>query len=89
MSDRQMQISKDEYLEGVMKYWYAVTKLPIELQEKCPNFDKFLSPANYSNFSQEWIELSITGTNRYKMLDSPHAVTLLGIYAAQRFDNNK
>lgn len=84
-----MEITDDELAETSFKYCDAVAKLPPQLQKKCPSFQKFLSPANYTNFNQDIIELSITGTERYKWLQSPHAVTLLAMYAAQRFDKNE
>lgn len=85
MTSKQIEISKDQYIESLIKYQIALAQLSPELRRKCPsNFNKFLSPANYTNFDNDSIELSLTGTERYKMIWSPHVVTLLAIYAAQR-----
>lgn len=81
----QIEISKDQYIDSLIKYHIALAQLSPELRKKCPpNFDKFLSPANYTNFDNDPIGLSVTGTERYKMVWSPHVVTLLAVYAAQR-----
>lgn len=79
-----IEITEIEFLEARINYVEALIKLPASLRAVCPNFEKFLSPANYSNFDSNPIGLSITGTERYKMLQSPHAVTLLAMYAAKR-----
>lgn len=89
MSTRQMEITHAQLSEASFKYCDAVAKLPPDLQKQCPTFEKFLSPANYTSFNSDPIGLSITGTVRYKMLWSPHATTLLAMYAAQRFDKNE
>lgn len=79
----QKEITRIQFYEAMRKYWQTVNQLPIHLQEACPNFEYFLSPAHYSNFNMDYIELSITGTKRYEALYSPHAVTLLNLYAIQ------
>jgi len=89
MSTKQMEITDDELASASFRYCDAVAELPPTLRWKMPSFHEFLSPAHTTNFNQDWISLSMTGTQRYKMLQSPHVVTLLAIYAAQRFDTNQ
>ena len=88
MSSRQMEITSEEYLHAWIRYIEILITLPEDLRAVCPRFEKFLSPANYTNFSTNPVKLSITGTERYKMMLSPHVNTLLAMYAAQRFDKN-
>lgn len=78
---RQIEISQEEYLDAWIRYVEALTSLPANLRVVCPSFERFLSPASYTRFSSEPIGLSITGTERYKMLQSPYANTLLAVYA--------
>lgn len=84
---RQREITRIQFYEGMHKYWQTVNQLPTYLQEVCPNFEDFLSPAHYSNFNMDYIELSITGTKRYETLLSPHAITMINLYAIQRLQS--
>ena len=88
-----MEITSVEYNEAMWKYWGLVNTLPLKLQEMCPDFDFYLSPSNWSSLrnyqtgrdiTREWVELSITGAQRYNQLQSPHARTLLAVYAAKK-----
>lgn len=37
-------------------------------------------------YQREWVELSPMGVHRYEMLQSPHRLTLLTMYALQRLE---
>lgn len=83
---RSIVITQDEYNEALAKYTAMVSSLSPQLQAGCPHFEKFLSPANWTYFNRDDIYLSLTGTQRLQILDSPHAVGLLALYAAQRIE---
>lgn len=90
-----MKISTDDFILEEIRYQGFVRALPKELQEVCQEFHRFLSPAKWSIIDRgAWLykayidggtlELSITGEKRWAMMKSPHAATLIRIYALQR-----
>lgn len=83
-----MEIDAEQYTTMVAHYHALKESLPPHLQEQLPTtLGKFLSPANIINWRFNYNgteELSITGTKRWQMLQSPHALTLLKAYAVQR-----
>lgn len=96
-----MEISVEDFILEEIRYAGFLRALPVELQIVCPPFHRFLSPSNWSmidddhpsevlrrNVSRfdDTIELSITGAQRWAMLKSPHAQTLIRIYALQRLN---
>jgi len=85
MQDRK--ITRDELIEASSKYWDTVFKLPTHLQEHCPAFKEYLTPDSYPYLHQrDIVTLSPKGVHRYEMLQSPHIVTLLTMYALQRIE---
>jgi hypothetical protein len=88
MGNPMIEISYKEYWETDRLYSKLCSQLPLKLFEIMPSFYDFLSPAHYSSCPDPHrqyiqIELSITGQRRYNMLHSPHALTLLKVYAIQ------
>lgn len=82
-----MKISRDELLKASSQYWEAVLKLPRHLQEYCPRFKEYLAPDTYPYlYQRDIVTLSTLGVQRYQMLQSPHILTLLTIYAIQRLE---
>lgn len=90
-----MEISTDDFILEEIRYQGFVRALPQELRDLCPTFCRFLSPANWSMIDRgTWLykayvdggtlELSITGAQRWAMMKSPHAATLIRMYALQR-----
>jgi len=61
--------------------------LPKHLQEACPAFKEFLAPDTYPYLGQaDYVTLSPLGVQRYKMLHSPHVLTLLTLYVLQQLE---
>jgi hypothetical protein len=82
-----MKVTHMQLVDMVVKYERLLATLPVELQVKCPRFTNFLSPVGWSHFysNNDTEELSITGAKRWRMLESPHARTLLLAWALQHF----
>lgn len=81
-----MEITYKQFKDMEVRYNVLVRSLPDNLQ--CPTFEKFLSPANLINFRFNYYdneELTLTADKRWRMLESPHARTLLLAWALQRF----
>lgn len=84
------KITRVELLEAGDRYWTNVFKLPTHLQEACPPFKEYLVPDSYPYlYQRDWVKLSPMGVHRYQMLQSPHVLTLLTIYALQRLDEDE
>lgn len=82
-----MKISRAELIEASSQYWKTVFKLPPHLQEHCPAFKEYLVPDTYPYlYQRDWVKLSGMGVHRYQMLQSPHIITLLTMYALQRLE---
>lgn len=87
-----MEVTQVQFLTMMFRYMELKAKLPPELQKVLPLFKNFLSPANLNNFNLSYHDteiLSITGTKRWKLLESPHALTLLRAYALQHLPANE
>lgn len=82
-----MEVTHMQMVDMVVKYERLLLTLPDGLGEECPSLWMFLSPAGCSNFhpNRDTEELSITGAKRWRMLESPHARTLLLAWALQNF----
>lgn len=82
-----MKITRNELIEASSQYWDAVFKLPEHLQEVCPAFKEYLVPDTYPYlYQRDWVKLSPLGVHRYGILQSPHILTLLTMYALQRLE---
>jgi len=82
-----MKITRGELINASSIYWTYVLKLPADLQEVCPSFKEYLAPDTYPYlYQRDQVELSPMGVYRYQMLQSPHIVTLLTLYALQRIE---
>lgn len=74
-----MTLSRKRYIETVSMYWETIDKLPVPMQRMFPAFNTFVNNAVF--LEREWMELTPAGTRLYELLHSPHAATLLAIYA--------
>lgn len=92
-----MELSRSEYMEAIRLYWAVVNTLPVDLQEACPNSDTFLDtdgwifskPQNWkSPDARNFVMLNDRGAANYRMLRSPHAKTLMRVYALNRVWSN-
>lgn len=82
-------ITRLQLEEASCRYWGAVRNLPSHLMAACPGFKEYLAPDTYPYLhTPSWVWLSPTGLHRYQMLQSPHVVTLLTIYALQRLEQS-
>lgn len=84
------KITREQLEEASSRYWTTVFKLPNHLIKVCPGFKEYLVPDTYPYlYQRDWVELSPMGIHRYQMLQSPHLLTLLTIYALQRIEPNE
>lgn len=85
-------ISRKQFYKAMSTYYRIVNSFPENIQEWFPaNFDSYLLPHDSSFFTDRTFDVELTslGMQRYEMLASPHARTLLMAWAIRAVEGGK